>query len=128
MATWLDHSQGTHPYRVPSSPPRASGRPRAVVVPSLAGRVLLVALLLVGVWIAVMAAHERRLTRVIHALPAPLQQEMYRRTYDELATVCSTQPGLDDHCRDEADLLLRFPQCDADCRALAQRVFRSGTK
>jgi hypothetical protein len=76
-----------------------------------------------------LVAHdEHRLSHAIAALPLTEQQQMYRRTYEELVTVCSAQPGLEDHCRSEAELILRFPQCDAECHTLARRFFPVGGK
>ncbi|HXU72076.1 MAG TPA: hypothetical protein VN947_22240 [Polyangia bacterium] len=91
-------------------------------------RVVVVAPLLVVLWIAAVARLEHQLNDAVAALPDAMQAQMYRRTYDELATVCSTQPGLDGHCADEAALLLRFPQCDGGCKALARRFFPVGTR
>jgi hypothetical protein len=36
------------------------------------------------------------------------------------------RPRLDDRCRDEATFLLKFPQCDDDCRGLAMPYLGAG--
>ena len=57
----------------------------------------------------------------MRSLPADVQEATYRRTYEELATTCATEPTLADHCSDEAAFILRFPQCTSDCQQLARR-------
>lgn len=91
-------------------------------------RVPLAAPLLFSAWIGALALEEHRLNDALASLPAPLQAQMYHRSYDELATICASQPILADHCRDEAALLVRFPQCDADCAALARRFVSGATR
>ncbi len=123
-----DTPQGDHPYRQPQPPAASTSAPSRTAAASGPIRLLLAAAVAVGVWMAALSVHERRLDRAITALPPTMQHEMYRRTYEELATVCSTQPGLDDHCRDEAELIVRFPQCDGACRTLARRFSPAATK
>ncbi len=77
---------------------------------------LLVALLL---WTAAIAWREHRLKTEILALPQPTRAALYGDTVDQLRGVCSAQPVLREHCIHEAELVVKFPECDADCRALA---------
>ncbi len=100
-------------------------KPAPLVPPkgSRFGALILVTFIVVGGWFALIGVRERRLTDAVRALPADVQQASYRRAYEDLATVCPGQPALADHCSDEAQFILRFPQCRADCRQLARRYF-----
>jgi hypothetical protein len=43
-----------------------------------------------------------------------------------LGTVC--EPRLADHCRRQAEFVVRFPQCDAQCGELARRFLPIAVK
>jgi hypothetical protein len=98
------------------------------VASSLAGRILVGSLLLVAAWTGLVAWREHRISAAVSALPFAMQEQMYRRTYDELTSVCAAQPALAAHCRDEASLIVRLPQCGDDCQTLARRYFTVATK
>jgi hypothetical protein len=85
-------------------------------------------LVVIGAWLAVIAWHEHKLTSAVSALPVAVQEATFRRTYDELATTCLMQPELADHCSDDAQFILRFPQCDGACEQLARRYLPIVTK
>lgn len=55
------------------------------------------------------------------ALPAAERAALYERTRATLAGPCRTAEGpvLTEHCRAQAELIVRFPECEAECRALA---------
>lgn len=60
--------------------------------------------------------------RGIRALPAQERQTLYRRTLDDLRTVCAApDDDLHSFCRRQANLALEFPDCDGDCQTLAAR-------
>jgi hypothetical protein len=61
--------------------------------------------------------------RAVQGLPEADRAALYRRTLDTLTTTCrpGASEGLHDFCRDQAELLLGFPECDEACRALARR-------
>ncbi len=115
------------------SPDRPENDGRWTVVP-IASRlsrlmtVCLIALVLIGAWVALVAWRERRLNDAVRALPPDVQEATFRRTYEELATTCRSEPALVAHCTDEAQLILRFPQCAADCQELARRYIPLGKK
>jgi hypothetical protein len=49
--------------------------------------------------------------------------EMYQRTLETVRSVCvNPKPGVESYCRDQALLLLEFPECDPECVALARKV------
>jgi len=55
--------------------------------------------------------------------PNEHRAEMYQRTLATVRESCSPpKPNLDSYCRDEAALLLEFPECDAACVALARAI------
>jgi hypothetical protein len=46
-----------------------------------------------------------------------------------VTSTCAARPdALEAHCRQQAELLLVFPQCADDCRALARRFLLSARK
>ena len=83
---------------------------------------------LASVWLLAIAWHQWQLRRAVRNLPAGVQEQTYRRAYEELATTCATQPTLADHCSDEAEFILRFPQCTSACQSLAHRYSPIGRK
>jgi hypothetical protein len=96
---------------------------RAISTTSRLALLFLTVLAAVGVWLALIAWREHRLTRTVLALPPDVQEATYRRSFEELATTCTTEPQLAEHCSDEARFILRFPQCTSECRQLAWRFF-----
>ena len=108
-----------HPYRRPQTPTRST----APFVPreSRGLQLLMMLLIALGGWIGYIGWRERRLDAAVAAMPAVVQEASYRRALEELATTCATQPQLEDHCRAEATFIMRFPQCNQDCKELARR-------
>ena len=103
-----------------------AGRPSAQRA-RLQGALLLALLVMVG-WLAAIAWSEHRHAITVRQLPAAVQAATYRRTYDELSTTCVQEPKLADHCRRQAEFVVRFPQCDAKCEELARRFFPIAVK
>jgi len=58
--------------------------------------------------------------RVIARLPAEERARLFRLTRSKAEAVCA-EPGLEDRCREEVELLSEFPECSADCRAFVAR-------
>jgi hypothetical protein len=100
----------------PSSP---TGHP-------LARRTLLSAIAMGGLF-ALVAGHwwwsSAGEGREIRALPAEQRQGLYKRTIEDLKTICDPAPGrsVRDFCRRQAAFALEFPECDDDCRRTARR-------
>lgn len=92
---------------------RVSAVPRKLGVPVLCVSALFVA----WIWYA------GSLDREISDMPAPQRQALYQRTSQTLQQSCATETdsALRDYCRDQADFILHFPECDEDCHALARR-------
>src|SRR6478735_2049263 len=55
--------------------------------------------------------------REIRALPPAQRQSLYRRTMENLTTICDPAPGrsMREFCRAQAALALEFPECDYEC-------------
>lgn len=73
-------------------------------------------LIAIGVWIWFQGSEQR----AIRNLPADERAALYRRTRANVETVCASQDlALEEYCRDQARLLLEFPECDDACREMA---------
>ncbi len=58
--------------------------------------------------------------RAIHDLPPDARKAVYARTLENVRSVCKTPDlALEEYCREQAALLLEFPECDDPCRELA---------
>ena len=96
------------------------------VAPAPAGSkrsVVRTALLVVGVilglllWWWSQGAEER----AIRGLPEPERRALFQRTLENVTSVCqATQGPMQDFCRNQARMLLEFPECDEPCQGLAQ--------
>lgn len=120
--------QGEHPYRGWQEPTARPGRRAPAIARLPFARSLLAASVGVGIWGAAIGWREHRLNIAVAALPRVVQEQSYRRAYDELATVCASQPALEAHCREQAELIVRFPQCKEECWSLTRRLFPTATK
>jgi len=59
--------------------------------------------------------------RAIRDMPAPERRALFLRTLENLKSVCKAPEGaMQDFCRNQARLVLDFPDCDDSCRRLAQ--------
>jgi hypothetical protein len=57
-------------------------------------------------------------------LPEPERRALYQRTLGTLTTFCDPSKdhtGIHDYCQQQADLVVQFPECDAACRAVAEK-------
>jgi hypothetical protein len=57
-------------------------------------------------------------TKAIGTLSATERRALYERTLQTLETTCdrTKRPhGLDDFCREQAEFVVKFPECDAAC-------------
>lgn len=64
-----------------------------------------------------------RLDREISQLPESERRALYERTRETLRTSCAHArgPEVTEYCREQADFIQRFPECDSECRELAAR-------
>jgi hypothetical protein len=73
-------------------------------------------LIAIGVWIWWQGSERR----AIRNLPVYERAALYQRTLANVKTVCgSSDLALEEYCRDQARLLLEFPECDDVCREMA---------
>ncbi len=108
---------------VPARPGRSSASGRFWLAASMVLIVVAGALLL---WIWSQQSEKR----AIQALPVAERQSLYRRTLEDLQSVCASRHAsdLDRHCERQARFILQFPECDDGCRRLAQRQLRMPTR
>lgn len=71
-----------------------------------------------------------RMGRELGDLPGPERRALYQRTMETLRTTCMHASGaqLTEHCREQANFVERFPECDRECRELAQRFHPQPTR
>jgi len=72
-----------------------------------------------GVWWWSATAEDRAL----RALPEPERRGLYRRTMDNLQTICepAAPRSMRDFCRAQAELVAQLPDCDGSCQEIASR-------
>jgi len=66
--------------------------------------------------------------QTLAAVTTPERLALYDRTLRTLVSQCNgakRPSGLEDFCREQAELVLQFPDCDAACRALARSLTAS---
>jgi|RhiMethySRZTD1v2_1073278.scaffolds.fasta_scaffold449380_3 hypothetical protein len=60
--------------------------------------------------------------RAIGQLPADERAELYRRELGSFRTLCGQGPREDElqkQCKDKAQFIVEFPECDEECHRLA---------
>lgn len=67
---------------------------------------------------------QTRLERDLTELPTPERHALYERTRETLRSSCpqARDPDVAEHCRQQAEFIRRFPECNAECRELAAHV------
>jgi cytochrome b pre-mRNA-processing protein 3 len=94
---------------------RSEGRLRRLVW----GGALLVGIALLAVWAWNRGAEQRALER----LPAEVRHAMYSREMENFRTICGQgrrTDELESRCEEQAEFLVKFSDCDADCQTLAK--------
>jgi hypothetical protein len=61
--------------------------------------------------------------RAVRALPEPERRGLYRRTMENLETICepAAPRSMREFCRAQAELASHFPECDRACEEIARR-------
>ena len=87
---------------------------------------VLLVLAVIGTWFW----QSRLRARELRDLPSQERRAFYERTLETLRTACSHPPGpeLKEYCREQADLAVRFPECDEACREIARQFQPQATK
>ncbi|HEY6559917.1 MAG TPA: hypothetical protein VI072_21685 [Polyangiaceae bacterium] len=67
--------------------------------------------------------YQARADRELRELPEHESRALYERTLETLRTSCAhmTGPNLSEYCRQQADIIQRFPYCDRACREIAEK-------
>ena len=68
--------------------------------------------------------------RAISSLPQVERAELYQRTRANVERVCvsARDPGLDEFCQEQAELLRKFPECDGACVLLVDAILPKGNR
>ncbi len=103
----------------------------AVISPSAPQRwrshlIPLVAVLGLMVFGLVIAVTQNRKQETVRDLPSQPRTQIFRQSLTELRSIClesyAIRGALRDHCVEEAQFVLLFPECDHGCRATASAV------
>jgi hypothetical protein len=88
--------------------------------------VLLSVLLVLAAWGLLSDRKARELT----GLPPPTRLELYERTMANLTSICAGTDSRrrEDFCREQAELALRLPECDATCERQARAILLQPTR
>ena len=120
---------GPYPYRSPAiSDGREPERTWMQRLQRIAPTVLVVIGIGLGLgyWVWIEGAQ----ARAVAALPAAERARLFTRTLEDLR-LCRAeahQPALREFCEKQADLALTFPECTAECRALARLPWAGPTR
>jgi hypothetical protein len=120
-STTAKHSSGV----LLSFPAEAGASPsplhpwRSYLIPLLA----VLGLVLLGLFIAI---KQNRRQETVRDLPAQARAQIFRQSLTEVRSIClesyAARGALHDHCIEEAQFVLLFPECDPGCRATASAV------
>lgn len=68
--------------------------------------------------------------REVRNMPASERRALYLRTIETLKSTCAsvTGPTLKEFCREQAEFLGLFPECDGDCRARVLQLTASPSR
>jgi len=99
--------------------PRETRRGRALGRKSLTGALVAAAVVSVAFGWVWSGQSEQR---AIRAMPDAKRAALYRRTLDDLVTVCAAGAAeFEEHCHEQAEFILKFAECDGRCADLARR-------
>lgn len=100
------------------SPARAT----IAMTPRMRGLMVALAVLVVLAVATVVSFLSQQTERnAIVGLPDAERKAFYERTRQTLETTCSAgSEGLASYCAEQAELIVKFPECDEACRKLAE--------
>jgi hypothetical protein len=81
-------------------------------------------------FIAFYVSRNSSVGEALFGLPSSQRSALYARTLETLRVTCAhaTESDLREFCQEQARLIARFPECDADCQALSRRFSPRPTK
>ena len=82
----------------------------------------------VGVAAALAVATPEPGRRALELMAPPERAQLFDRTRANVATLCQGAPAFREHCRNEVQLLLSFPECGDACRAQAGAAWPGPTR
>ena len=82
----------------------------------------------VGVATALWIAAPEPGRRALELMASPERAQLFDRTRSNVAALCQGAPALREHCRNEVQLLLSFPECGDACRGLASAAWPGPTR
>ena len=65
--------------------------------------------------------------RVLERMAPAERAKLFQLTRSKAEAVCA-EPGLEDRCREEVELLSEFPECSGDCRTFVARHKPRGSR
>lgn len=83
------------------------------------GAPLFVVIAALAMWLWYASCFDRELSQ----MPDAERKALYERTLQTLRQTCSESPGpaMADYCREQAEMIQHFPECDEDCQLLSRR-------
>ena len=69
--------------------------------------------------------------RAVSHLPAEERSELYRRELRSFRSLCGQGPrkdALERQCKEKAEFILQFPECDRDCQLIARSHLQRATR
>jgi hypothetical protein len=107
--------------------PRVAAPPASAPLPARTRRILstLVAaavVVVLAIFLTAVALREQRERAAVRALPEEARRALFARTMDTLAACEAARAQRTPFCQEQARIALRFPECDAACRARAAEI------
>ena len=93
--------------------------------------VISASVLAAGVTVALLGWHQGDERRAIAALPAAERAAIYGGELEIFQSLCGRSPrpdALERECRDKAEFMIQFPECDQACQQLARDHLFIGRK
>jgi hypothetical protein len=86
--------------------------------------------LVVGVLAALFVYRQTESEREVRSMPAAERRALYQRTLETLKSACANNvgPTMKDYCREQAEFIGLFAECDQACRALVLQLTSAPTR
>ena len=86
--------------------------------------------LVIGALVALFIHRQTESVREVRSMPTAERRALYQRTLEILNSACAGAPGptVEAYCRNQAEFIGLFPECDPDCRARVRQLTSSPTR